>query len=60
MFKVALGNGVAINMIIGLPFLHDTDSVINLKDNIMDLLTPELRPIQAYLQNPSTYDTAQL
>ena len=34
-FKVAIGNGVAINMIIGLPFLHNTDSVIDLKDNIM-------------------------
>ena len=35
MFKVALGNGVAMNTIIGLPFLHNTDSVIDLKDNVM-------------------------
>ena len=34
-FKVALGNGVAINTITGLLFLHNMDSVINLKDNVM-------------------------
>ena len=34
-FKVVLGIEVAINTIIRLPFLYNTDSIINLKENIM-------------------------
>ena len=52
-FKVALGNGVAMNTIIGLPFLHNTDSIIDLKDNIMSSSHLNCLPFKLVYETPA-------
>ena len=52
-FKVALGNGVAMNTIIGLPFLHNTDSIIDLKDNVMSSGHLNCLPFKLVYETPA-------
>ena len=52
-FKVALGNGVTMNTIIGLPFLHNTDSVTDLKDNVMSSGHLNCLPLKLIYKTPA-------